>query len=135
MPQALSSPAQRSLIDRYTQSDLVTFVRRAFETVVPGESLHLNWHIHAMAHQLERVRQGNCKRLLVTIPPRSLKSIVTSVSFPAFVLGHDPTTKIVCASYSHELAVKHAIDFRAVMKVRMVQAGIPTHSDQPREEH
>lgn len=116
MPQALSSPAQRLLVDQYAQRDFVAFVRRAFETVAPGESLHLNWHIHAMAYQLERVRHGKCKRLLVTIPPRSLKSIVTSVSFPAFVLGYDPATKIICASYSHELAVKHAIDFRAIMK-------------------
>jgi predicted phage terminase large subunit-like protein len=116
MQPALSVAAQQMLADHLMRRDFVAFIRRAFETVVPGESLHLNWHIRAIAHRLELVRKGRCRRLLITIPPRSLKSIMTSVSFPAYVLGHDPTRKIVCASYSHELAVKHAIDFRAVMK-------------------
>jgi len=49
------------------------------------------------------------------VPPRHLKSITASVASPAFVLGHDPTTKFVCLSYSGDLAVKHAADFRAVV--------------------
>jgi hypothetical protein len=36
------------------------------------------------------------------------------VAFPAFVLGHDPTRRIICVSYSGDLAKKHANDFRAV---------------------
>jgi predicted phage terminase large subunit-like protein len=84
--------------------------------VVPGESLHLNWHILAMAHVLEQVRAGKIKRLIITVPPRHLKSIMASVAFPAFILGHDPAKKIVAVSYSNELAVKHAGDFRAIMK-------------------
>jgi len=38
------------------------------------------------------------------------------VAFPAWALGRDPTLKIICASYSNELAGKHARDFRAVME-------------------
>jgi hypothetical protein len=48
------------------------------------------------------------------MPPRSLKSVTASVAFPAFVLGHDPTRRIICVSYSGDLAKKHANDFRAV---------------------
>jgi len=87
-----------------------------FETVVPGEKLHMNWHLEAMAHALEKVRLGKIKRLIITIPPRSLKSISASVAFPAFLLGQDPSIKIICASYSADLAAKHANDFRAVIK-------------------
>ena len=50
------------------------------------------------------------------MPPRSLKSVCASVAFPAFLLGHDPTTKIITASYSADLAAKHAGDCRAVMQ-------------------
>jgi hypothetical protein len=50
------------------------------------------------------------------MPPRSLKSVTASVAFPAFVLGHDPTRRIICVSYSGDLAKKHANDFRAVME-------------------
>jgi hypothetical protein len=46
--------------------------------------------------------------------PRSLKSVTASVAFPAFVLGHDLTRRIICVSYSGDLAKKHADDFRAV---------------------
>jgi predicted phage terminase large subunit-like protein len=56
------------------------------------------------------------KRLIINMPPRSLKSIMASVSFPAFVLGHDPTRRIICVSYSGDLAKKHANDFRAVLE-------------------
>src|SRR5215831_18506257 len=111
----LSLAARRAVADELLRREFVPFVRRTFETVVPGEQLHLNWHIHAMAHVLELVRRGKIKRLIITVPPRHLKSITASVAFPAFVLGHDPTKKFVCLSYSGDLAVKHAADFRAVI--------------------
>ena len=112
----LSPAARRALVDECLRQDLVSFIRRTFETVVPGESLHLNWHIRAMAHALEQVRSGLIKRLIITVPPRHLKSITTSVAFPAYVLGHDPGKKFVCVSYSNELSIKHANDCRTVMK-------------------
>jgi hypothetical protein len=111
----LSPAIRRAVADELLRREFVPFVRRTFETVVPGEQLHLNWHIHAMAHVLELVRRGKIKRLIITVPPRHLKSITASVAFPAFLLGHDPTKKFVCLSYSGDLAVKHAADFRAVV--------------------
>lgn len=71
----------------------------------PRSLLSLNWHIEAMAFHLEQVRLGKIKRLIINLPPRSLKSIVTSVAFPAYVLGDDPTKKIIVASYGSELTV------------------------------
>jgi len=68
-----------------------------------------------MCHNLSKVLSGDVKRLIITIPPRHLKSICTSVALPAFVLGHNPTRRIICVSYSQELAVKHANDCRSVM--------------------
>src|SRR5262247_1690041 len=116
MPKVLRlTPAmRRAVADELLRRDFVAFIRRTFETVVPGEELHLNWHIRAIAHALNEVRRGRIKRLIITLPPRHLKSITTSVAFPAFVLGHNPTKKIICVSYSSELAGKHALDCRAV---------------------
>jgi predicted phage terminase large subunit-like protein len=37
------------------------------------------------------------------------------VAFPAFLLGHDPSAKIICASYGQDLANKHAMDCRTIM--------------------
>src|SRR5436305_6545216 len=112
---SLSYVAQRAAVDELLRRDFVAFIRRTFETVVPGETLRLNWHIRAMTHVLEQVRRGKINRLIITIPPRHLKSITTSVAFPAFALGHDPTKKIIAVSYSTDLSTKHARDFRAVV--------------------
>ena len=49
-------------------------------------------------------RSGEIKRLIINMPPRSLKSISASVAFPAFVLGRDPTSRFICVSYSGDLA-------------------------------
>jgi hypothetical protein len=107
---------KRAIVDEVARNDFVSFARLAFEIVVPGERLHMNWHVHAIAHALEQVRLGNIKRLIITVPPRHLKSLLGSVFFPAYVLGHRPNTKILCASYSGDLAIKHANDCRAVMR-------------------
>jgi predicted phage terminase large subunit-like protein len=98
------------------RNDLYGFVRAAFPIVSPGPSFAPNWHIEAISYALTRVLNGEIKRLIITVPPRSLKSICTSVAFPAFVLGHDPTRRIICVSYAEGLARKHANDCRAIMR-------------------
>lgn len=107
---------QQRHFDAVLRQDLATFVGKSFATVSPGTPFLANWHIRAIAHQLERVRKGEVRRLLITMPPRSLKSITASVAFPAFLLGHDPTMRIVCVSYAEDLAQKLARDSRAVME-------------------
>ena len=81
----------------------------------PSAIFDMNWHICAIAYYLEQVRLGNVKRLIITLPPRTLKSIMCSVAFPAFVLGHDPSKRLIVASYSADLAIKHGNDFRVVV--------------------
>lgn len=67
------------------------------------------------------------------MPPRSLKSVCASVAFPAFLLGHDPTMKVITASYSADLAAKHAGDCRAVMQARWYKNLFPqTRMDKAR---
>jgi hypothetical protein len=95
--------------------DLVSFVRKMFHVLNPSAIFHMNWHICAIAYYLEQVRLGKIKRLIITVPPRSLKSIMCSVAFPAFVLGHDPTKRLIVASYSADLAIKHGNDFRKIV--------------------
>jgi len=65
--------------------------------------------------KVEDCRRGNLRRLIVNVPPRYLKSHLTSISFAAWLLGHDPGTQIVCASYAQDLADKLAADCRSVM--------------------
>ena len=118
-------PRDPNLIDAILRTDPYCFLQAAFPIVSPGPPLAKNWHLEAMAHVLEQVRQGVIKRLIITVPPRSVKSIMASVAFPAFVLGHDPTRRIVCVSYAESLAKKHADDCRLLMTSGFYRALFP----------
>jgi len=84
--------------------------------LAPGEPYLDNFHIWAIAYQLQRVLAGQCRRLLITCPPRHLKSIIASVCAPAWVLGRNPKTRLVCISHTAELAAKHHDDCRRLMR-------------------
>ena len=71
-----------------------------------------NWHIDAIIHQLMRVHAGEIPRLLINQPPRSLKSISVSVAYVAWLLGQDPTRRIVVVSYSNDFATELHRQFR-----------------------
>jgi predicted phage terminase large subunit-like protein len=100
-------------------------MRKVFATLESGQAYVPNWHLEAIGYQLERVRRGEIKRLIINMPPRSLKSMTASVAFPAFVLGHNPTRRIICVSYSGDLAKKLANDFRAVAEARWYRELFP----------
>jgi hypothetical protein len=117
--------ADPRVVSAILRNDLYSFIQAIFPVVSPGASFAPNWHIEAIAFALTRVREGEIKRLIITVPPRSLKSICASVTFPAFVLGHDPTRRIICVSYAEGLARKHANDCRAIMRSAMYNRLFP----------
>jgi predicted phage terminase large subunit-like protein len=95
--------------------DLATFNERAFYELNPQTKFMNSPHIELLVSKLEACRQGRTRRLIVNLPPRSLKSHAASVVLPAWMLGHDPTKQIICASYGQDLADKHARDCRTLM--------------------
>src|SRR6202048_859398 len=111
----LGPAARRRYLDSVLADDFSAFVMKVFETVSPGDEFLPNWHIDAMTFAAEGMFDGRIKRLIRTVPPRPLKWIVFPVALPVYLLGQDPPKRIICVSYSNELAIKHAIDFRAVM--------------------
>src|SRR5271155_3249147 len=52
---------------------------------------------------------------LAGLPPRHLKSLLASVAFPAWCLGHNPSTQILCVSYAQDLADKLSRDCRRIV--------------------
>src|SRR5262245_64174327 len=111
----LLSHDPRAVIDAVLRRDFCSFVQGVFPIVSGGAQLWFNWHIEAMAEAVAKVLRGEIRRLIITVPPRSLKSICVSAALPAYALGLDPTARIICVSYSESLARKHANDCRAVM--------------------
>jgi predicted phage terminase large subunit-like protein len=106
-------------------TDFMAFVEYAFGVLRPGLIFKPNWHLEAMAHKLAQVASGEVKRLIITIPPRSLKSICASVALPAWFLGHNPAERVVAVSYSDYLARTHANDFRKVVNDPLYQSTFP----------
>jgi predicted phage terminase large subunit-like protein len=107
------------------RSDLYAFTERCFYELNPTTEFLTNWHIELVASALEACRRGEITRLIINQPPRSLKSHCASVAFPAFILGHDPSARIICASYGQDLANKHAMDCRTILASPWYQALFP----------
>src|SRR5437868_12177979 len=93
-------------IDAFLRNDFVTFTERSFMELNSQADFLLNFHIELIAEALESCRRGETRRLIINVPPRSLKSHCVTIAFPAWLLGHEPTKKIIAASYAQELADK-----------------------------
>ena len=118
-------PSDQQILRVVLRQDLGTFIAKVFWTVSPGDHYLHNWHIDAVVHQLMQIHQERNRRLIITQPPRSLKSICTSVAFVAWSIGHDPSKRFACVSYSNELAATFARQFRAVLTSDWYRALFP----------
>ena len=63
-------PSEARLLEALWRNDLRAFIHKAFTTLCPGQKFEMSWHIAAMAYQLERIRRGEIKRLIINMPPR-----------------------------------------------------------------
>ena len=106
--------------------DLMTFIERSFRELNPNTSFEANWHIDIIAAKLEECRRGKVRRLIVNLPPRSLKSHAITVAFTAWLLAHSPSSQIICASYGQDLAEKHARDCRNLIMSEFYKSCFPT---------
>lgn len=94
--------------------DSLAFLEKVFATLEPAISFVPNWHYEHTNWQLDRVMRGEIRRLIINVPPRSGKSMTTSIAWPLFVLGHDPTRRFIIASHTESLARKFSIDRRNI---------------------
>ncbi|MBO6718884.1 MAG: phage terminase large subunit [Rhizobiaceae bacterium] len=124
----------RRVFDALLRDRLIAFTERCFSELMPAQKYHHNWHLEAIAWHLEEVAAGRIKRLIITLPPRSLKSLFASVALPAWMLGHDPHRRIICATYGRTLATDHANHFRRIMKTGWYRSLFPWMQVDPRKD-
>lgn len=98
------------------RQSLEAFTCKAVTVVEPGINFQYNWHIGAIAEHLEAVWTGEIKNLIINMPPRSLKTLSTSVSFPAWGFGKDPQIKFMLTSFKSSLAEKMTRKTRMIMQ-------------------
>lgn len=107
----------RRYLDALLRSDLLAFTQRVFRELRPGQAYDYNWHHDAIAYAVGLTAiDRELNRLIINVPPRSLKSMMVSVALPAFLLGRDPTRRIIVVSYNQDLAHTFSRDCRQVMQ-------------------
>lgn len=112
-----------------------TFAMRAFASVDGAAATYQwNWHIGCIAEHLEAVHTGQIKKLIINVPPRTLKSYLVSAAFPAWILGLEPHNKFIMASYSHSLAEDHLVNCKNIMKEQWYKDCFPQTRIDPRQD-
>jgi predicted phage terminase large subunit-like protein len=84
---------------KLAQDKFIKFVEQMWPSFIAGR------HHAKMADAFERVASGECKRLIINMPPRHTKSEFASYLLPAWFLGKFPGKKVIQASHTAELAV------------------------------
>jgi predicted phage terminase large subunit-like protein len=103
---------------------LVTFIRRAWAVLEPGQPYVHGWHIDAMAEHLQAVTEGQISRLLINIPPGTMKSMMTGVLWPAWEWGPRglPSMRFIAASHESTLATRDNLRMRRLIQSEWFQS-------------
>jgi predicted phage terminase large subunit-like protein len=104
-----------------------TFFKHAWNVIEPATPLVTNWHMKVLCDefqaQAERIQRREPKQydLLISVPPRSLKSTIISKALNPWIWCVDPSQKFLTASYSSYLALEHAVQSRRIIQSEWYQ--------------
>lgn len=107
------------------EEDLCEFIRQAWHIVEPGAEYFHNWHVDVIAQHLEAITYGfefedgsYYNRLLINVPPGMMKSLLTSVFWPAWEWGpkNMPHLRYLCASHSQDLSIRNSTKLRRLIE-------------------
>ncbi len=101
------------------------FVKQSWPIVEPGRSFIDGWHIQAICEHLEAVAAGHIRKLIINIPPRHMKSLLSAVMFPAWTWIHTPVSEWLTASYSLSLSIRDAAKARQIIESDWYKANWP----------
>lgn len=79
------------------------FVKMVWPLVEHARVFVDNWHIEAICQHLEAVYRGDIKRLVINVPPGSMKSLLTSVMWPVWCWIQDPGWRFILGSFDESL--------------------------------
>lgn len=109
-----------ALLSALCRTSFDAFAARAFQEVNPGIKYEWNWHIECVADHLQALYEGTLpegkQRLCINVPPRTLKSYLASIAFPAWVMGKESHKKFINTSFNATLAKEMAQKSRILME-------------------
>lgn len=106
---------------------LVEFIKQAWHVLEPTQPYIHGWHMDALAEHLEACTNGDITRLLINIPPGTMKSLATSVFWPAWMWGPKgmPSVRFIGASHSENLAIRDNLKMRRLVTSEWFQSRWP----------
>jgi len=96
-----------------SRSDFFTFTKAIAPILIPD--FVVGKHIEVICDTLQKVSEGEIKRQMVFLPPRSSKSLLCSKIFPAWHMGLHPAHQILCVSHSDRLATDFGRSVRDIV--------------------
>jgi predicted phage terminase large subunit-like protein len=108
--------ALRLLLSDRLAGDLASFTKKAWTALNPTRPLIWSWHYDYLCEMLTLVKQRRLKRLIVNIPPRSLKSTLITIFYPSWVWLTEPEHNFLTASYSLDLSTEHSVTRRSLLQ-------------------
>jgi predicted phage terminase large subunit-like protein len=120
-------------LDRLRERDLKEFVKDAWPILEPATPLLWNWHLDLLCECLTQVARGECRRLIINVPPRSMKSLLCTVFYPVWRWCTEPQRRFMFVSYSDELSTDHSVFRRNVLSSPMYRTswgGVKFSKDQ-----
>ena len=115
---ALANPekARLRLAKPRAEHSLIEFMQLMWPIVEPARPMIRGWALEAICDHLEAVANGQIRRLLISVPPGSCKSLTANVMWPAWVWGprNYPSARFFSAAYAEHLTVR---DNRKTMSV------------------
>jgi hypothetical protein len=131
LPDEIDIDAQLIELDQNDcEESLAEFVRRAWHVVEPGAEYVHGWHIDFICAHLEAITDGvqfddgrYYNRLLINVPPGTMKSLLTNVFWPSWEWGprNMPHLRYVCTSHSQGLAVRDSTKMRRLVQSKWYQ--------------
>lgn len=114
--------ALRELEKLDAEDNLVDFVEGAWKYIDPNP-YHYGWHLEAIAEHLQAVARGEIRRLVINVPPRTSKSSMVSVCFPAWTWAQSehgplsgPHVQFLFASYAQTLSIRDSVKTRRLLE-------------------
>ena len=114
---------ERVLDERKKEGNLKDFVYAAWPILEPTTPLQWNWHLDLICEYLTAVKEGLCRRLIINVPPRSMKSLLCTVFYPVWRWCSAPQRRFMFVSYSDELSTDHSVFRRNVLNSEMYRTG------------
>ena len=97
------SPVEVTDLLQFARVDFGVFVVLLFPELHDGRQLVPAPYVELIVEVLMAVRKGDEKRLIFNLPPGHMKSLIVTVLFSAWLLGVDPSKRILCISYGDDL--------------------------------